>query len=137
MLQTFGHDRNGALMSTTKLLALLCCVLSLFVQVAAHAAAVPQPRAAGMNCAEMVQGVTQHQMRDQEGPSEEQGCCPDMTLKCLVTMNCLSPLAIAGASAQQLATFRFAPAYLPITVGTLASDAPPPESPPPQSSRIA
>ena len=93
-LHWIGCNTNACLMSLAKALALLCCAFSLFVQVAAHAAAVPQPQSAGMDCAEMMQAMPQHQMDDQDNRSDVQECCPDMSLDCLVAMHCLSPLAL-------------------------------------------
>lgn len=124
-------------MLVVRAFALLCCVFSLFVQVAAHAAAIPQPQAGGMNCAEMTQAMPRHQMRDQDEPSGQPGCCPDMTLGCLVAMHCLPTMVIAGLSAPEPAAPRFAPIYLPITADTLESQPLPPESPPPQASLTA
>ncbi len=119
-------------MSVTKAFAVMCCVFSLFIQVAAHAATVPQSLAGGMNCAEMAQAMPRHEMIEQDGPSDRPGCCPDMALDCLFSMNCLPIMAIAGSNAQQPATLRFALIYLPVTAETLESQLPSPESPPPQ-----
>lgn len=137
MLQAVRYTSTATGMSMAKAFALMCCVFSLFVQVAAHAAAVPQAQTGGMDCADMAQGMPLHEAADQDEPTEEPGCCPDMTLGCLVAMNCLSPLAIAGTSAQEPARFRFSPIYLPMTASILESGVASPESPPPQFSFTA
>lgn len=123
-------------MSVVKALALLCCAFSLVVQVAAHAAAVPQPQTIGMDCAEMTQAMPQYQMNDQDNRSDGRGCCPDMSLDCLVVMNCLSPLAMTASNSFQPTTCRLAPSYLSAVSRMLKGEPPPPESPPPQSSSI-
>jgi len=116
-------------------LIFVCC--GLFVQVAAHAAAMPQPQADTMDCAEMMQAMPQHQMDDQDNRTNGQGCCPDMSLDCLLAMNCLSPLAMADFNAYQPVTHRFSPSYLPAVSRMLEGEPPAPESPPPQSSLMA
>lgn len=115
-------------------LALLFVSCSLFVQVAANAAAVPQLRVSEMECAQMAQSMQQHQTIGLDEPSDNQGCCPDMSLDCLVAMNCLSPLAITAINAYQPAASQIPASYLPAVSRMLEGKPPPPESPPPQSS---
>ena len=74
-------------------LTLICFSFGLFVQVAAQAA-VPQIEVAGTtDCAEMVQGMPNHPMPGQviadKDKVDQHGPCREMTLDCLVAMNCL------------------------------------------------
>lgn len=134
VLQSHIYSFNVRHVNISKAFALICCVFSLFVQVAAHAAAVPQSDPVYMDCAEMAQAMPQHQVSDQDMPSNQEGCCPDMTLECLVSMNCLPPLLPAGSTSHEPSALRFAPIYLPIAADPLESQLPLLESPPPQSS---
>ena len=82
-------------------LTLICFSFGLFVQVAAQAA-VPQIEVAGTtDCAEMVQGMPNHPMPGQviadKDKVDQHGACREMTLDCLVAMNCLPPLALTAA----------------------------------------
>lgn len=106
------------------------------MQVAAQAA-VPQIEVAGTtDCAEMVQGMPNHTMPEQvmadKDDADQHGPCREMTLDCLVAMNCLSPLALTGAGLAQTEPFFVAPQYLSASASRLESQPLPPESPPPQ-----
>lgn len=86
-------------------LTLICFSFGLFVQVAAQAA-VPQIEVAGTtDCAEMVQGMPNHPMPGQviadKDKVDQHGPCREMTLDCLVAMNCLPPLALTAAGLAQ------------------------------------
>ena len=70
-----------------RVLTLICFSLGLFVQVAAQAA-VPQNAVAEMvDCAEMAQAIPELSMDADDPSSDREGCCPDMTIDCLVAMN--------------------------------------------------
>lgn len=104
------------------------------MQVAAQAA-VPQNEVAEMvDCAEMAQAMPEHSMDADDTSSDHEGTCADMTLECLVAMNCMPPLALAGAVALDTAPVNFTPSYDTITLGGLEKEHPRPESPPPQIS---
>ncbi len=118
-------------------LALICFSLGLFVQVAAQAA-VPQIEVAGTSdCAEMVQSTPEHTMPGQvmadKDNADQHGPCREMTLDCLVAMNCLPPLALTGAGLAQTEPLFVAPQYLSASASRLESQPLPPESPPPQT----
>ena len=117
-------------------LTLICFSFGLFVQVAAQAA-VPQIEVAGTtDCAEMVQGMPNHTMPEQvmadKDNAEQHGPCCEMTLDCLVAMNCLPPLALTAAGLAQTESLFVAPQYLSASASRLESQPLPPESPPPQ-----
>lgn len=117
-----------------RVLTMICFGFGLFVQVAANAAATPQPGMAEMaDCAEMAAGVTEHDMHAQEESSDHHGSCPDMTLECLVAMNCLPPLAFSGGGPTQAAPFPATLSYLTSYSVRLVSEPVRPESPPPQA----
>ena len=114
-------------------LTLLCFGFGLFVQVAAHAAAVPQHEAVeGADCAEMAQAMPEHNMRGQEEPSDSQGPCRDMTLECLVALNCLPPLALTDTGVAPAAPLPVVLSYRPASTVRLQGEPMRPESPPPQ-----
>ncbi|WP_431470166.1 hypothetical protein [Sphingosinithalassobacter sp. LHW66-3] len=114
-------------------LAFICFSFGLFVQIAAQAA-VPQSEPAEMaECAEMAQASAEHGMGSQD-ESDREGPCPDMTLDCLVAMNCLPPLALSGGGSMQAAPFPAAASYLTRDAVRLVSEPMRPESPPPQTS---
>ncbi|MFW2448482.1 MAG: hypothetical protein ACN4E6_14265 [Qipengyuania pacifica] len=117
-------------------LTLICFSFGLFVQVAAQAA-VPQIEVAGTtDCAEMVQGMPNHPMPGQviadKDKVDQHGPCREMTLDCLVAMNCLPPLALTAAGLAQTESLFVAPQYLSASASRLESQPLPPESPPPQ-----
>ena len=106
------------------------------MQVAAQAA-VPQIEVAGTtDCAEMVQGMPNHTMPEQvmadKDDADQHGPCREMTLDCLVAMNCLPPLALTAAGLAQTESLFVAPQYLSASASRLESQPLPPESPPPQ-----
>lgn len=117
-------------------LTLICFSFGLFVQVAAQAA-VPQIEVAGTtDCAEMVQGMPNHPMPGQviadKDKVDQHGPCREMTLDCLVAMNCLPPLALTAAGLAQTELLFVAPQYLSASASRLESQPLPPELPPPQ-----
>jgi hypothetical protein len=117
-------------------LTLICFSFGLFVQVAAQAA-VPQSELAGSaDCAEMVQGMPNHTMPEQvmadKDNADQHGPCCEMTLDCLVAMNCLPPLALTGSGLAHTEPLFVAPEYLSASASRLESQPLPPESPPPQ-----
>ena len=123
-------------------LTLICFSFGLLVQVAAQAA-VPQSEMAGSaDCAEMAQSMAEHcmsehampeQMVSETDPAEQHGSCCEMSLDCLVAMNCLPPLALAGPGLAHAGPFPVAPTYLAASANRLDSQPRPPESPPPQT----
>ena len=78
-------------MSIFKALAVICSLLSLFVQGAAYAAAVPQAEMIQtIDCAEMASHDTsQPEARNAQDTGK---LCDNMTLACLVEMGCIAPL---------------------------------------------
>lgn len=121
-------------MKFIRALFLICFGFGLFVQVAANAAAVPQLGMVEMaDCAEMAAGMSEHDMDAQEESSDHPGSCPDMTLECLVAMNCLPPLALSGGGPIQAAPFPATHSYPTSDSVRLVSEPARPESPPPQA----
>jgi len=110
-----------------RVLTLICFSLGLFVQVAAQAA-VPQNEVA-----EMAQAMPEHSMDADDRSSDREGCCPDMTIDCLVAMNCMPPLALTGMGSLGAAPLNFALSYHAATSDGLEKEHPRPESPPPQN----
>lgn len=123
-------------MSYFRALLLVCFGLGLFVQVAAQAAAMPQPAAEVMDCSEMMQRSAEAMGAQEHGP-DENGPCKEMALDCLVPMNCLPPLTLV----QPPLTAAPLPAargnYPPALAVRLEARSMRPESPPPQLSLTA
>jgi len=114
--------------------ALICFSLGLFVQVAAQASATPQVQtASAMDCSEMAHsGHGDAEMQ----PADEGGPC-DMTLECLIAMNCIPPIALADPAPAD-APFPSARApYQPDGFARLNGLPMRPESPPPQPALTA
>ncbi|MDT0576441.1 hypothetical protein RM533_09595 [Croceicoccus sp. F390] len=121
-------------MTFMRALTLVCFSFGLFVQVAANAAALPQVETVEMgDCTEMAESSSGHVMDAQQKSSDREGPCSDMTLECLVAMNCLPPLALSGAATEDGPTLLFAPSYLVPAVTWLEREHSRPESPPPQT----
>lgn len=115
-------------------LALVCFGFGLFVQVAANAAAVPQAELARMgDCSHAGQEMSGHGMNSMEGSSDHKGSCPDMTLECLIAMNCLPPLALLDTGPAQPAPLPAARIYGLASAAPLEGELARPESPPPQA----
>jgi len=115
-------------------LALICFAFGLFVQVAAQASAMPQMQASGtMDCAEMA-----HSGRDEasEEPSDTSGSC-DMTLDCLIAMNCIPPIALGDPVSVDTTFPPARTAYGPGGIVRLKGSPLRPESPPPQPTLTA
>jgi hypothetical protein len=108
---------------------LICFSLGLFVQVAAQASATPQVQtASAMDCSEMAHsGHGDMKMQ----PADEGGPC-DMTLECLVAMNCIPPIALAGPAPAGAPIAAPGTPYQPDGIVRLKGSPIPPESPPPQ-----
>jgi hypothetical protein len=121
-------------------LAVVCLALGLLVQVAAQAAALPQARtealtASAMDCSEMAQGASMREDAKEERSDKGRPC--DMTLDCLIAMNCIPPIALADPAP---ADAPFPAARIPYQPNgtTWLKGAPiPPESPPPQAALTA
>lgn len=121
-------------MTFLRALTLVCFSFGLFVQVAANAASLPQVETVEMgDCAEMAERSSGHVMEPQEKSSDGEGPCPDMTLECLVAMNCLPPLALSSAATEGEPLLLLAPSYLVSAATWLESEHPRPETPPPQT----
>lgn len=120
------------LVKLLRALVLICLGLGLFVQVAAQASAMPvSPSENSADCAEMAQSMPEHMDVDRDG-SDQTGPCRDMSLDCLVAMNCLSPLMLTGADMGALHSPIITSSYLSSLADRLQNMPMPPESPPPQ-----
>lgn len=120
-----------------RVLALIFVGLGLFVQVSAHAAAVPRADAYDMSdCAGMVQNA-QNQAGPHDQAPDRSGPCKNMTLGCLVAMNCLPTLALGNTGQVASAPVVVGITYLPALAGRLDGLLMRPESPPPQASLTA
>lgn len=104
----------------------------LFVQVAAHAAAVPQIPVAEMDCAEMHQ-LSTGQMNMQDQAPDDSGPCKDMSLDCLVAMNCIPPMLLSDTAAGAVALQPYRPLYQALAKDWLPGSSSAPEPPPPQT----
>lgn len=111
---------------------MICFGFGLFVQVAAHAAAVPQFDMAEMDCSEMANTMPEHMSAERE-PADRGEPCQDMALDCLVAMNCLPPFALGDTGAPQAPPAPVSMTYLPAIADRLESRPLLPESPPPQT----
>jgi len=122
--------------SVFKTLALIGSLLSLFVQGAAYAAAMPQSEMAqAIDCSEMAShDAVQPDAR--KGPDKEKPC-KNMTLGCLVAMGCISPLSVSGVSAITLAPPVPAAIFTAALTDKLHGKLTRPESPPPQMMHLA
>jgi len=122
--------------SIFKALAVICSLLSLFVQGAAYAAAVPQAEMIqAIDCAEMASHDTsQPEARNAQDTGKP---CDNMSLGCLVEMGCISPLSLSGVSAINLAPPVAVATFLAAFTDRLHGELTPPESPPPQMMRSA
>lgn len=105
--------------------------LGLFVQVAAHAATVPQSRMATMDCTEMQQSEPDR-MHEQDRAADDCGPCKNMSFNCLVAMNCISPLYLPGTIAGSVSLEPGRPLYQVSGLDWLASMPSAPEPPPPE-----
>lgn len=65
-------------------------------------------------------------------PTDEDGCCGDMQLGCLVSMNCIAPLFAPAADAGALAMQLSEKSYSVTAVAPTVAFVPGPEPPPPQ-----
>lgn len=119
-------------MSIFKSFAAICCLVSLFVQGSAYAAAMPQAQMTQTtDCTEMAQHDAEQS--DAGNASDTGSPCDNMTLGCLVVMGCISPLVFSEPSAADPASpiqgARFAAALADKLTGKLIR----PEFPPPQT----
>lgn len=128
-----SHSAYSCSVKFYRALAVIFFGFGLFVQVAAHAAAIPQLETAEMvDCAEMTQAMSGHTGTEEES-SNRSGSCHDMTLECLVAMNCLPPLALTDIGAAQAPPLAAGTVYLPAITDRLEGRPMRPESPPPQA----
>lgn len=119
-------------MKFLRALTLLCFGFGLFVQVAAQAAAAPQMESAEvMDCAEMAQGMSERVTPEEQSP-DQGGPCGDMTLGCLIAMNCLPPLALTDDRVVDTPLPVIGITYLAAIADRLEGRPMRPESPPPQ-----
>ena len=110
---------------------MICSLLSLFVQGAAYAAAMPRGEMIQtMDCAEMAShDASQPDARKAQDTGKP---CDDMTLGCLVAMGCIAPLSLSGVSAINLASPVPASTFSATLADKLYGKLTRPESPPPQ-----
>jgi len=120
------------IVSIFKTLALICSLLSLFVQGSAYAAAMPQGEMTRiMDCAEMV-SYDADQI-DARKAADTGNPCKKMTLGCLVAMGCLAPLSLSGISAVNISSPVPASTFSATSADKLHGKVTRPESPPPQT----
>ncbi|MBU2587814.1 MAG: hypothetical protein KJ872_06830 [Alphaproteobacteria bacterium] len=119
-------------MARLKAFALICCIVSLFVQSTAYAAAPSQSvMVAGANCAEMMAHAASPS--DAMDPSDTPNCCADMALGCLGMVGCVAPLAMTGPAQPVSTPAPITPAIYAALIASSLYGAPiPPEFPPPQ-----
>ena len=114
-----------------KSFAVICCLLSLFVQGVAYAAAAPQAaKITSIDCAQMASHDAG--LDDARNASGIRGPCKNMTLGCLVAMGCIAPLVLPEPSAAEpVLPVPVAP-YAAAWADTLKGHLIGPEFPPPQ-----
>jgi hypothetical protein len=79
-------------MRFSRIIAVALVAFALFVQSSAYAFAQPAPtKPIVSHCEEM-----QAEASAPDSDESDQGCCQDMQLTCLVSMNCLVPLMPGG-----------------------------------------
>ena len=123
-------------MSFFKTLALICSLISLFVQGAAYAAAMPRGEMTQtMDCAEMASHDASQP--DARKAQDSGNPCKNMTLGCLVAMGCIAPLSLSGTSVITLAPPVPAATFTAALTETLDGKLTRPESPPPQMMFLA
>lgn len=119
-------------MSIFKSFAAICCLVSLFVQGSAYAAAMPQAQMTeATDCTEM----TQHDA-EQSGirnASDTGNPCDNMTLSCLVAMGCIAPLVLFEPSAADPASPIQGATFADTLTDKLTGKLIQPEFPPPQT----
>jgi len=120
-------------MARFKALALICCIVSLFVQSAAYAAAPSHSAmSVGANCAEMPAHAGSQ--TGTTAPSDQPGCCADMASGCVGAVGCAAPLAMTGPAQPVSTPAPINPAIYAALVASSLYGAPlPPEFPPPQT----
>ena len=114
-------------MRVFRVLALVLFGVGLFIQGAAYASAQPAPPAEGSShCQEMT--------ASEQVPAEDDGngCCDEMQLGCLVSMNCLAPLFPPAAAVADLAVRSAGRDYSITSTAPTVAFVPGPEPPPPQ-----
>ncbi|WP_237452318.1 hypothetical protein [Qipengyuania algicida] len=74
-----------------------------------------------------------HRMKGMADSSDHKGSCLDMTIECLIAMNCLPPLALPDTGAAQPTPLPAARIYGLANAVRLESEPARPESPPPQT----
>lgn len=119
-------------MTVLRAFAVLCMSFGLFVQVAAHAAAVPQIPVAEMDCAEMHQSAP-GQMSMQDQAPDDSGPCKTMSLDCLVAMNCIPPMFLSDPANGAVAPQPYRPLYQVPGKDWLPGSSSAPEPPPPET----
>jgi len=134
LLQSAERSPILAGMARMKAFALICCIVSLFVQSTAYAAAPSQSAmVAGADCAEMMAHAASPS--DAMDPSDTPNCCADMALGCLSTMGCVAPLAMTGPDQPAPTPALINPAaYAAQLASRLYGKLIPPELTPPQTS---
>lgn len=121
--------------SFLRLLTLLSFSLGLFVQVSAQAAAMPQmevPQA--MDCAEMAKIMTGDMEKQGKNP-DTNAPCENMSLGCLVAMNCIPPLFLVDRASETLPTVAVATSYSSANADMVRGWLHEPASPPPRNTR--
>lgn len=119
-------------MTVLRSLSLLCISFGLFVQVAAHAAAVPQIQMAEMDCAEMHQSAS-GQMSMQDQAPDDSRPCKAMSLDCLVAMNCIPPMFLSDTADNAVTLQSYRPLYQAPGKDWLPGSSSAPEPPPPET----
>lgn len=114
-------------MRAFRILAFVLIGVGLLIQGAAHAAAQPTaPEKSSSRCAEMMPSDAAPAGNDGDG------CCGDMDLTCLVSMNCIAPLFAQADDSDELAILLSDKSYSAIAVAPTVAFVPGPEPPPPQ-----
>ena len=120
-------------MGYVRALLFICFGIGLFVQVAAQAAALPQPsKMDAIDCSQMMQR-TVGDLDLEEGSSRNHDPCDEMTLDCLIAMNCLPPLNLTSSPSDHSPLPGIGTVYPAGLAVRLEHRALRPESPPPKA----
>lgn len=121
-------------MKLCRFLTLLCFAFGLLVQFSAQASAMPASGTEqGMDCGEAMQNMSGPAVGE-DGSSDPTGLCDEMSLECVIAMNCIPPLLLGDVQAGVVATPAEPISYLRNLVAFHRSGFLPPQSRPPRLS---
>ena len=128
LLVAVAKHRYDRQMGFSRIIAVALVAFALLVQSSAYAFAQPAPAKPAVSHCEEMQAEGSRPASDES----DQGCCQDMQLACLVSMNCIPPL-MTGDDPQSVTTPALAsPVYSICAATEHITPTGGPEPPPPQ-----